>query len=50
MKAILNRVLNWPDDDQGKIVQFIYELEQWREDEVIIDEAREQASSHYRNR
>ena len=28
VKEILNRVLNWPDDDQAKIVRVVRELEQ----------------------
>jgi hypothetical protein len=38
VKAILNRVLNCPDNDQEKIVRFVREFEQWREDQVIVDE------------
>jgi hypothetical protein len=45
VKEVLDRVLNWPADDQAKFVRFVRELEQWREDEVIIEEAREQANS-----
>jgi hypothetical protein len=45
VKEILNRVLNWPDDDQAKIVRFVLEFEQWHEDHVIVDEAREQSIS-----
>jgi hypothetical protein len=50
VKKILNRVLKWSDDDQAKIVRFVHELEQWREDEVIVNEAREHASSLLRNK
>lgn len=49
MKETLNRVLNWPADDQAKFVQFVRELEQWHEDHVIDDEARLQANSRYRS-
>ena len=49
VREILNRVLNWPADDQAKFVRFVHELEQWREDRVIFDEAREQANSGYRD-
>ena len=50
VKKVLNRVLNWPADDQEKLVRFVWELERWHEDRVIIDEAREQVTTHYRNR
>jgi hypothetical protein len=49
VKEILNRVLNWPADDQAKVVQFVRELEPWHEDHVIDDEARLQANSRYRS-
>jgi hypothetical protein len=42
VKEILNRVLDWPADDQEKLVRFVFELERWYEDRVIIDEARQQ--------
>ena len=42
MKEIFNRVLDWPADDQAKFIRFVRELEQWHEDSVILDEAREQ--------
>jgi ribosomal 50S subunit-associated protein YjgA (DUF615 family) len=45
VNEVLDRVLDWPAEDQAKLVGFVRELEQWREDEVIIDEAREQARS-----
>jgi hypothetical protein len=50
VKEIINRVLNWPADDQAKFVRFVRELEQWHEDNVIFDEAREQANIRYQNR
>jgi hypothetical protein len=43
VKDVLNRVLDWPPDDQAKLVRFVRELELWRDDEVIVDEAYEQA-------
>jgi len=51
VKEVLDRVLSWPADDQAKIVRFVLEFQQWREDEVIIiEEAREQANGRHRNR
>jgi hypothetical protein len=50
VKEILNRVLTWSDDDQKKIVRFVREMEQWRADHDLIDEAGEQADSGHRNR
>jgi hypothetical protein len=50
VKEILNRVLNWPADDQAKIVRFVRELEEWRADHDVIDETGEQANSRNRNR
>jgi hypothetical protein len=49
VKEVLNRVLNWPSDDQAKLLRFVLELEQWHEDCVITDEAREYARSCNRN-
>ena len=31
VKEMLDRVLNWSDDDQAKFVRFVRELEQWRD-------------------
>jgi hypothetical protein len=45
VKEILNRVLNWPADDQTKIVRFVRELEEWRADHDVIDETGEQANN-----
>jgi len=50
VKEVLKRVLSWPDDDQAKIIRFVREFEQWREDQVIVDEAREYANSRYRSK
>jgi len=50
VKEILDRVLNWSDDDQAKIVRFVRELEQWRANHDIIDEEGEQANSRDRNK
>jgi len=44
VKEILDRVLNWSDDDQAKSVRFVRELEQWRADHDIDDEG-EQVNS-----
>jgi len=49
VREVLNRVLHWPAQDQAKLVRFVRELEQWREDEVIVYEAREQAGSRQRS-
>ena len=45
VKEILNRVLDWPVDDQAKLVRYVRELERWRDDEAIFDEVHEQAES-----
>lgn len=50
LKEIINHVLNWPADDQAKFVRFVRELEQWHDDHVILEGAREQRNSRYRNR
>jgi hypothetical protein len=30
-KAIINRAMNWPDDDREKFARFVSELETWRD-------------------
>jgi hypothetical protein len=47
VKKILNRVLNWPDDDQAKVVRFVRELEQWRDDHDILDDEGEQVNGRH---
>ena len=37
VREILDRVLNWPPEDQEKFSRFIGELEQWRAGEDAAD-------------
>ena len=45
VKEILNRVLNWSDDDQAKFVRFVRELEQWRAEHDVVEDEAGQAKS-----
>lgn len=38
MKAIFDRVMTWPEQDQEKVARFVKQVEQWREDDEITDE------------
>jgi hypothetical protein len=38
VKEILDRVLDWPDDDQEKFVRFVDQIEQYHADDGISDE------------
>ena len=38
VKAVLDRVLSWPPDDQEKVARFVREVEQRRADNDIDDE------------
>jgi hypothetical protein len=38
VKAVLDRVLTWPPDDQEKVARFVREVEQRRADDHISEE------------
>jgi hypothetical protein len=38
VKAVLDRVLTWPPDDQEKVARFVREVEQRRADDDIGEE------------
>jgi hypothetical protein len=38
IKAVLDRVLTWPEDEQERVARFVCEVEQRRGDDDITDE------------
>ena len=41
VKDTLDRVLNWPEEDQEKVLRFVEQVEEWRSaDELTVDEVR----------
>ena len=38
MREILERVKDWPDDDQEKLMRFVDEIENWRAVDDVADE------------
>jgi len=38
IKAIFERVLSWPAEDQEKVARFVQQVEKWRDMDDITDE------------
>ena len=38
IKAIFERVLSWPAEDQEKVARFVQQVEKWRDTDDITDE------------
>jgi hypothetical protein len=37
VKAMVDRVLSWPPEDQEKFARFVTEFEEWREGDDVAD-------------
>jgi hypothetical protein len=37
IKEVIDRVLRWPSEDQEKLVDFVAELERWRNSDHLDD-------------